>query len=127
MSSSIITSDDLRLEKSPLTLSPYQKFMYALNSKESKRQYPKRLQRFLDFVNISSSSIEDNCNLLYEKLEQKEDNTSWLENELFKFFSLQNHRVESAPDQLISPSYYLYCNTSHLPHGFEALRARYLF
>jgi hypothetical protein len=54
MSSSIITSDDLRMEKSPLSLSPYQKFMYALNSKESKRQYPKRLQRFLDFINIFS-------------------------------------------------------------------------
>jgi hypothetical protein len=95
MTSSIITSDDLRIEKSPLSLSPYQKFMYALNSKESKRQYPKRLQRFLDFINISSSSIEDNCNLFYEKLERKEDSTSWLENELFKFFSLQNQRVES--------------------------------
>ena len=45
--------------------------MYALNSKESKRQYPKRLQRFLDFINISSGSIEDNCNLLYEKLKKK--------------------------------------------------------
>jgi hypothetical protein len=54
MSSSIITSDDLRMEKSPLSLSPHQKFMYALNSKESKRQYPKRLQRFLDFINIFS-------------------------------------------------------------------------
>jgi hypothetical protein len=30
MSSSIITSDDLTMEKSPLSLSPYQKFMYAL-------------------------------------------------------------------------------------------------
>ena len=28
------------------------------------------------------------------------------------------------PDQLISPSYYLYCNSSHVPHGFEAHRAR---
>lgn len=94
MSSSIITSDDLRMEKSPHSLSPYQKFMYALNSNESKRQYPKRLQRFLDFINITSSSIEDNCNLFYEKIERKEDSISWLENELFKFFSLQNHRVE---------------------------------
>jgi hypothetical protein len=94
MSSSIITSDDLEMENSPLSLSPYQKFMYAVNSKESKRQYPKRLQRFLDFINISSSSIEDNCNLFYEKLERKENSTSWIENELFKFFSLQNQRVE---------------------------------
>ncbi len=31
----------------------------ALNSKESKRQYPKRLQTFLDFTNIKSDPIED--------------------------------------------------------------------
>ena len=69
--------------------------MYAFNSKESKRQYPKRLQRFLDFIDIRSGSNEENCNLFYKKLKVKKDSTSWLENELFKFFSLHNQRVES--------------------------------
>ena len=68
--------------------------MYALNSKESKRQYPKRLQIFLDFINIKSDSIEENCNLFYKIIKGKEDSISWLENELFKFFALQNKRVE---------------------------------
>jgi hypothetical protein len=36
------TSDESRTETGPSSLSPYEKFMYALNSKESKRQYPKR-------------------------------------------------------------------------------------
>ena len=65
-----------------------------LNSKESKRQYPKRLQIFLNFINIKSDSIEENCNLFYEIIKEKGDDISWLENELFKFFSLQNQRVE---------------------------------
>ncbi len=87
---STLSSDNLKTETSPLDLSPYQKFMYALISKESKRQYPRRLQKFFDFINLRSGSIEQNCNLFYKMLEGKKDSTSWLENELFKFFSLQN-------------------------------------
>ena len=34
---SLFPTDNLRTETSPLSLSLYQKFMYALNSKESKR------------------------------------------------------------------------------------------
>ena len=79
---------ELRIEASSSSLSPYQKFMYALNSKESKRQYPKRLQIFLNFINIKSDSIEKNCNLFYEIIKKRGDDISWLENELFKFFSL---------------------------------------
>jgi hypothetical protein len=73
MSLSFTSSDNLGNQGSPLSLSPYHKFMYALNSKESKRQYPKRLQRFLDFIDIRSGSIEENCNFFYEKLEVKKD------------------------------------------------------
>jgi integrase len=92
----LFTSDNSRTERGPSSLSPYEKFIYALNSKESKRQYPKRLQIFLDFVNIKSDSIEENCNLFYETLigKKENDSVSWLENELFKFFVLQNQRVE---------------------------------
>jgi integrase len=68
--------------------------MYALNSNESKRQYPRRLQVFFDFINIRSKSIEDNCNLFHKMIIEKGDGISWLENELFRFFVLQNKRVE---------------------------------
>ncbi|WP_172602242.1 hypothetical protein [Candidatus Nitrosocosmicus franklandus] len=84
----------MEIQKSPLEFSPYEKFMYALNSKESKRQYPKRLQVFLDFMNIRSKSIEENCNVFFNRIKERKDGTSWLENELFKFFTLQNKRVE---------------------------------
>jgi integrase len=95
MSSSFSSLPALDKEESPILLSPYHKFMFALNSKESKRQYPKRLQVFLDFINIKSGSIEENSNLFYETIQGKKDSTSWLENELFKFFGLQNKRVDN--------------------------------
>lgn len=49
---------------------------------------------FLDFINIRSNSIEENCNLFYKMIEEKEDGISGVENELFRFFALQNKRVE---------------------------------
>lgn len=52
MISPFVSSEDLEIQKSPLNFTPYERFMYALNSNESKRQYPKRLQVFLDVVNI---------------------------------------------------------------------------
>jgi hypothetical protein len=73
MSSYFTHTDELRTESSPSSFSPYQKFMYALNSKESKRQYPKRLQIFLNFINIKSDSIEENCNSFYDVIKKKGD------------------------------------------------------
>jgi hypothetical protein len=40
-------------------LSPHQKFIYALRSSESKRQYPKRLEVFLDYLQIKDLSVEE--------------------------------------------------------------------
>jgi hypothetical protein len=36
----------------------YTKFLFALNSPSTKRQYPKRLQNFLDFLKIEGETIE---------------------------------------------------------------------
>lgn len=80
-------------QNSPSNFSPYEKFIYALGSKESKRQYPKRLQMFLDHINIKSPSIEENCDLFYELIE-KDGGKDKLENELLKFFTIQNQRDE---------------------------------
>jgi hypothetical protein len=33
-------------------MSPYSRFIYALNAPESKRQYPTRFQVFLDFLKL---------------------------------------------------------------------------
>ncbi len=73
-------------------LSPYQKFIYALRAPESKRQYPKRLQIFLDYIKINGLTIEEKSNLFYKLIEEKGRN--WLESELIKFFTVQNKRAE---------------------------------
>ena len=49
---------------------------------------------FLDHINIKSSSIEKNCNLFYELIEKEEYGKDKLENELLKFFTIQNQRAE---------------------------------
>ena len=44
---------------------PLEMFMYALDAPESKRQYPKRLKVFLDFLTskneLSHSDLENQC------------------------------------------------------------------
>ena len=89
-----ITEFDVRSNEKgrSLTFSPYDKFIYALRAKESKRQVPRRLQMFLDFINIKSSSIEENCNL-FEYI-CREGGRSQLENDLLIFFTVQNRRAE---------------------------------
>jgi hypothetical protein len=69
-------------------LYPYQKFIYALMSSESKRQYPKRLQFFLDYLQIKDLTIKVKSNSFYGLI--KERGISWLEGELIKFFTVQN-------------------------------------
>jgi hypothetical protein len=50
---------------------PLQMFMYALKAPESKRQYPKRLRVFLDFLTSKSeldhSDLENQCREFMEK------------------------------------------------------------
>ncbi len=36
-------------------LTPYENFLFALKSKETRRQYPKLLKMFFDFINIEPS------------------------------------------------------------------------
>jgi hypothetical protein len=73
-------------------LSPYQKFFYALNANETQRQYPRRFQLFLDYLQISGSTIEDNTNSFYKLIEK--NGTRWLGVGLLKFFMVQNPRAE---------------------------------
>lgn len=74
-------------------LLPYQKFIYALRAPESKRQYPRRLKVFLDYIDIFASTIEEKSDLFYDLIEEKGRN--WLESELMRFFTYQNQRAEN--------------------------------
>ena len=60
------------MEPQSVLLTPYENFVFALNAKESKRQYPHRLDKFLTFVGLEGT-IEEKCLKLYD-LSQKDTN-----------------------------------------------------
>jgi hypothetical protein len=46
-------------------LTAFENFLYGLKAKESKRQYPHRLDKFLTFIGLQGT-IEEKCTKLYE-------------------------------------------------------------
>jgi integrase len=79
-------------QEQDIDFSPYLKFMYALNAPESRRQYPRRLQVFLDFLRIDCLTVEEKSNKLDDLITV--NGRDWLENQLIKFFTIQNQRAE---------------------------------
>jgi hypothetical protein len=55
---------DLEQEQEQV-LTPYDNFLYALKARETKRQYPHRLDKFLVFMGLKGT-IEEKCTKLYE-------------------------------------------------------------
>lgn len=70
--------------------SPYFRFICALKSPETKRQYPKRLEVFLDYLKLQGSTIEDKANVFYGfiRLDSKT-----FQNALLNYFIFQNERA----------------------------------
>ncbi|CAN5566576.1 hypothetical protein BH18THE1_BH18THE1_22310 [soil metagenome] len=46
------------MEKELFALSPYDNFVYALKAESSKRQYPRKLERFLSFIGFEGTIEE---------------------------------------------------------------------
>lgn len=70
-------------------LSPYDNFLYALKAKETKRQYPHRLDKFLQFMGFQGT-IQEKCNLLNEFAKN-----NLIEPSLIKFINSQKERIEN--------------------------------
>jgi hypothetical protein len=98
-------------------LSCYKKFLFTLKAPETKRQWPRRFQVFLDFLNLEGITIEDKAIRLYNIIQVKD--TKWFEDRLIDFFTLQNERVDKGE---LSPNtiknYYkpvkLFCEISNI-------------
>ncbi len=73
-------------------ISPYERFYLALKSSESKIQYPNRLQRFLEFLQIEGSTIDEKCLNLYNNL-LKDKSSEEIEDLIFKFIIFQKERI----------------------------------
>ena len=68
---------------------PVANFLIALKAPETKRQYPKRLEVFLNFLKIDGS-FEDKSFAFYQ---QALENPRWLSAQLVKFLQYQKERV----------------------------------
>lgn len=73
--------------------SPYQNFIFALKSKDVKRQYPAMLSRFFDFINLEGQSLEEKCKIFYD-FASKMENRRMLESQLMHYISFQEERVK---------------------------------
>ena len=73
-------------------LSAYQNFLYALKAKETKRQYPSRLDKFISFLGIQGT-LEEKCLKLHRL--SRSISTELLESHLIRFINFQKSRIEN--------------------------------
>lgn len=79
----------MQIELQDQILSPYDNFVYALKAKETRRQYPHRLDKFMVFMGLHGT-IEEKCDQLFEL---SKDNNN-LVTYLIKFINYQKQRIE---------------------------------
>ena len=70
--------------------SPLTNFLFALKAPETKRQYPKRLEVFLDFLNLEGT-LENKVLVFHQK---SISNPVWLSQKLIGFIQYQKERVQ---------------------------------
>ena len=70
-------------------------FFFALRAPESKRQYPNRFEKFLDYLKLEGT-FEDKALSLYKK---SIDNHQWLTNKLVEFAQYQKQRAQKGEIQ----------------------------
>jgi hypothetical protein len=73
-----------------LELTPYENFLFGMKSKETKRQYPHRLDKFLTFMNLQGS-IEEKCTKLFA-IANRDFNL--FQSNIIRFINFQKERVE---------------------------------
>lgn len=72
-------------------LQPVERFLLALKAPETKRQYPKLLESFFDFLRLNGSFEEKVISLC--SLIRSHKDTEWLTDQLLKFLRYQKERV----------------------------------
>ena len=71
----------------------YSAFEYALKAPETKRQWPRRLDVFLTFLQLEGQDIKERSNKLYEFIQT--EGSEWLESHLIDFIHFQKLRVQN--------------------------------
>jgi hypothetical protein len=107
---------ELNRSKEQNLTGPYNRFIYALKAPESKRQYPKRFEVFLNFIEIEGMNIQEKLYNLYCKAKS---DIQWLQDALIDFIMFQKERVLKGEitDSTI-PNYYkpikLFCDMNDI-------------
>ncbi len=71
-------------------LRPIERFLIVLKAPETKRQYPKRLESFFDFLQLQGN-LQEKTVSFYQMMSQKE--SEWLTNQRLKVLRYQKDRV----------------------------------
>jgi hypothetical protein len=95
---------ELKKPREQVSTGPYNRFMYALKAPESKRQYPKRLEVFLNFMKIEGSNLEER---LYNLYNESKSNMEWLQDSLIEFIMFQKERAARGENAHFFPSWLL--------------------
>lgn len=98
-------------------LQPLERFLLALKAPETKRQYPKRLESFLDFLQLRGT-LEEKIISFCRTIKIKNDN-DWLTNQLLKFVRFQKERVSKREIEEATVSNYfkaikLFCEMNNI-------------
>jgi integrase len=69
---------------------PLQNFLYALKAPDSKRQYPRRLEYFFDYLGLKGT-LKEKCLTFYK---QANDDLRWTQHQLMLYIEYQKERAE---------------------------------
>lgn len=83
-------TEELKKSKELDINGPCNRFFYGLKAPESKRQYPKRFEVFLNFINIEGLTFQERTYNFYHKAKS---NTQWFQDSLIDFIIFQKERV----------------------------------
>ena len=89
--STSLSTDGNTSTSTTTVLLPYDNFVYALKAKETRRQYPNRLDRFLTFLGLQGT-IPEKCQQLYNQLRH---DIPLLESHLIRFINAQKIRIQN--------------------------------
>jgi hypothetical protein len=77
------------METQSLALTPYENFIYALKSPETKRQYPHRLDKFLTFIGLQGT-VQEKCTMLNKIANE---NIALFQSNIIRFINFQKERI----------------------------------
>ena len=101
---------------------PLSVFMYALKAPETKRQWPRRLKVFLDFLQLEEPFEKQGMQFL---MRRKQD-FQWAQDNLLRFMMFQQERVKQGKiSEATVPNYYkaikLFCEMNDIVFNWKKI------